>query len=46
MNDKELKEIFDNLTKAIYSITEALVDHNERLKAVEKAIKKIDSGVI
>lgn len=46
MTDKEIYGLMNNLTEAVLSIAQALDDTIERLKAIEKAIKKIDSGVI
>ncbi len=46
MTDKEIYGLMNNLTEAVLSIAQALDATNERLKAIEKAIKKIDNGVI
>lgn len=46
MNDKELIGLMNDMTDALLSIAEALEPLDDRLKAIEKAIKKIDSGVI
>ncbi len=46
MTDKEIYGLMNNITEAVLSIAQALDDTIERLKAIEKAIKKIDNGVI
>lgn len=46
MTDKEIYGLMNNLTEAVLSIAQALDILIERMKAVEKAIKKIDNGVI
>ena len=46
MTDKEIYGLMNNLTEAVLSIAQTLDVMIERMKAIEKAIKKIDNGVI